>query len=39
MEVMIEPREREWWAAYRQKLESDFAQDDVVIRATDITRL
>jgi hypothetical protein len=39
MEVMIETLERAWWAAYRKTLERDFAQDEIVIRATAITRL
>ena len=38
-EVMADALERDWWAAYRSKLEDEFAQDEIVIRASEITRL
>jgi hypothetical protein len=39
MEVMTETLDQEWWSAYRRHLEHDFAQDEIVIRASAITRL
>jgi hypothetical protein len=33
LEVMAEHVDRSWWQAYRQRLESRFRQDRVVIRA------
>lgn len=38
-EVMTEALDRAWWQSYRQRLEQDFAQDEIVIRASTITRL
>ena len=38
-EVMADALDRDWWEAYRTALEEDFAQDEIVIRATEITRL
>ena len=34
IEVMTEPLDRAWWAAYRAELAARFRQDEVVIRAT-----
>jgi hypothetical protein len=39
MEVMAANLDPEWWAAYRKQLERDFVQDEIVIRASAITRL
>jgi hypothetical protein len=39
MEVMAATLDPEWWAAYRKRLERDFVQDEIVIRASAITRL
>jgi hypothetical protein len=39
MEVMAANLDPEWWAAYRKQLERDFIQDEIVIRASAITRL
>jgi hypothetical protein len=33
LEVMAEQVDRAWWHAYRQRLESRFRQDHIVIRA------
>ena len=38
-EVMIESLDRSWWGAYRRSLERIFSQDEILIRATAITRL
>lgn len=38
-EVMVEPLDKKWWAAYRRELEIRFAQDELVIRAQEIQRL
>lgn len=39
IEVMTSSLETDWWGAYRQQLEADFAQDEIVIRASAITKL
>ncbi len=36
MEVMVDDLDEAWWRAYREKLESDFRQHQVVIRAQPI---
>ncbi len=38
-EVMTEHLDRAWWEAYRRKLEQSFRQDEILIRATAITKL
>jgi hypothetical protein len=38
-EVMTGTLDRQWWEAYRHRLEQSFAQDEIVIRAVAITRL
>jgi hypothetical protein len=38
-EVMTELLDREWWAAYRQELERDFEQHEILIRASTVQRL
>jgi hypothetical protein len=39
MEVMAAALDPGWWAAYRKQLERNFVQDEIVIRASAITRL
>jgi hypothetical protein len=39
MEVMVEALDRDWWGSYRSRLEKEFAQDEIVIRALAIDRL
>ena len=38
-EVMTDTLDRAWWEAYRHRLEQSFSQDEIVIRASAITRL
>ncbi|WP_120993030.1 hypothetical protein HKW98_04740 [Stutzerimonas urumqiensis] len=38
-EVMAETLDRDWWAAYRARLEQRFGQEELVIRAWPIERL
>ena len=38
-EVMAEVFEVDWWRAYRQRLETRFRQDEVVIRAMPMERI
>jgi hypothetical protein len=38
-EVMVDTVDRQWWAAYRKELEHVLAQDEVVIRSQEMTRL
>ncbi|PWE52959.1 hypothetical protein DEM27_28135 [Metarhizobium album] len=38
-EVMTEGLDRDWWRDYRERLERQLAQDEIVIRATQIDRL
>jgi hypothetical protein len=38
-EVMVEPLDTQWWAAYRETLEARFAQEELVVRAQEIRRL
>jgi hypothetical protein len=39
IEVMADTLDRGWWTALRLRLERDFAQDEVMIRAHEIERL
>jgi hypothetical protein len=39
MEVMINALDRAWWADLRERLASDFRQDEIVIRCQPIERL
>jgi hypothetical protein len=39
LEVMTGSLERDWWAALRVRLEDDFRQDAVLMRATTVERL
>jgi hypothetical protein len=38
-EVMTETLDRDWWRAYREKLERRFRQQEIVVRATSFERL
>ena len=38
-EVMVDMLEPEWWRRYRHRLEQTFAQDEIVVRSQEITRL
>ncbi len=38
-EVMVDRLERDWWAAYRRQLETDFKQEKILIRATQVEEL
>jgi hypothetical protein len=38
-EIMADTLDRDWWTAYRKKLEARFEQDEIVIRAQAIERL
>lgn len=38
-EVMVESLDRDWWAAYRQRLERRFGQRELVVRVLPIERL
>jgi hypothetical protein len=37
-EVMVDALDIQWWTEFRKQLESDFAQESIVMRATE-TRL
>ena len=38
-EVMADWIDRSWWSKYRSELERRFAQDEIVIRASEVERL
>ena len=38
-EVIAEELDRGWWSALRERLERDFGQDEILIRATGAERL
>lgn len=38
-EVMTDQLDKEWWAAYRTRLEIQFRQDEVLMWASTITKL
>jgi len=38
-EVMVDALDHGWWFAYRQSLEADFAQDEILVRACPVERL
>jgi len=38
-EVMAETLDRQWWEAYRSQLETEFRQDRILVRASEITLL
>jgi hypothetical protein len=35
-EVIVNAVDRDWWSSYRGKLERQFSQDTILIRATEI---
>ncbi|ADV28024.1 hypothetical protein Psesu_2189 [Pseudoxanthomonas suwonensis 11-1] len=39
LEVMADHVDHGWWAAYRKRLEQEFRQDEVLVRATRAERL
>jgi hypothetical protein len=39
LEIMAETLDRDRWAHYRRQLENEFAQDEILIRATATERL
>lgn len=39
VEVMAKTFHRAWWKKYRRALERKFRQDEIVVRAQDITRV
>ena len=39
LEVMVDRLDRNIWARYRKELEQDFAQDEILIRATAVEKL
>ena len=38
-EVMTDVLDRDWWRAYRHKLQRRFDQDEILIRASTVERL
>ena len=38
-QVMVEKLERDWWSAYRERLEQRFDQEELVVRTHEIERL
>jgi len=38
-EVLAEEIDRDWWSSYRQQLEEQFRQKELMIWAVDVTRL
>ena len=38
-EVMVESLDASWWAGYRERLEREFRQEELVVRAQEIRRL
>lgn len=39
VEVMVSELDERWWSDYRRKLESEFQQDEVLIRASPCCKL
>jgi hypothetical protein len=39
LEVMAKRFDRAWWKKYRQDLESTFRQDEIIVRAHEITQV
>ena len=39
IEVMAKRRERKWWRGFRERLESQMGQSEIVVRALPIDRL
>nr|WP_246751919.1 hypothetical protein [Bradyrhizobium diazoefficiens] len=38
-EVLTETLEESWWTSYRRRLEADFQQDKIMVRASAVTLL
>lgn len=38
-EVMADHLDDSWWKRYRQKLENSFQQENIVVRALEVTKL
>jgi hypothetical protein len=38
-EVMSDYLDRAWWRRFRERLERDFRQDEIVVRAREVERL
>ena len=38
-EVMMDELDRAWWQGYRERLESSFRQDEIIIRIIAVERL
>jgi len=38
-EVMSDDLDRAWWRRFRERLEHDFRQDEIVVRAREVERL
>ena len=38
-EVLADELDRSWWSGYREQLQKKFRQDEILIWASDITRL
>ena len=38
-EVMSDYLDRAWWRRFRERLEGEFAQDEIVVRAREVERL
>jgi hypothetical protein len=38
-EVMAHHLDDDWWRSYRQKLENTFRQENIVVRAMEVTQL
>ena len=39
LEVMTKRFDRTWWKKYRQDLESKFRQDEIIVRAHEVTQV
>ena len=39
VEVLVEDLDERWWRKYRERLETDFRQQEVMIRAHQVCRL
>lgn len=38
-EVLTETLDESWWTSYRRRLETDFQQDKIIVRASAVTLL
>ena len=38
-EVMADDLDQGWWADYRRRLEQEFRQDELIVRALQVTKL